>query len=200
MDKIQTTSEYIDAHLEWEKELILLRELIKSNDEIGESIKWGTPIYTVNDKNVIGVAAFKSYVGIWFHQGVFLSDKKKLLINANEEKTRALRQWRFNNFEEIENSALDIISYVNEAVLNQNKGKVLKAQRNKPLIIPLVLKLKFESDPELIVLFKAFNLTEKREFVNYVAAGKKAETRAKRVDKIVPFIIQGVGLYKKYKK
>ena len=58
--------------------------------ELLETIKWGVPVYTLNDKNVLGMGAFKSYVGIWFFQGAFLDDPQKKLINAQEGKTKAL--------------------------------------------------------------------------------------------------------------
>ena len=35
-------------------------------------------------KNVIGIGACNSYSGIWFFNGVFLKDKQKKLINAQE--------------------------------------------------------------------------------------------------------------------
>ena len=51
---------------------------------------------------MIGIGACKSYSGIWFFNGVFLKDKQKKLINAQEGVTKALRQWRFSSVDEIE--------------------------------------------------------------------------------------------------
>ncbi len=67
-----------------------------------ETIKWGAPVYTLDYKNIVGLGAFKSYVGLWFFQGALLNDEKKKLINAQEDKTKALRQWRFNSVKKIE--------------------------------------------------------------------------------------------------
>ncbi|MBK7633096.1 MAG: hypothetical protein IPJ13_01585 [Saprospiraceae bacterium] len=44
---------------------------------------------------MVGLAAFKSYTGIWFFQGGLLDDKQQFLMNAQEGKTKAMRQWRF---------------------------------------------------------------------------------------------------------
>ena len=63
-------------------------ESILSKMPLQKTIKWGTPVYTFNNQNVIGVSGFKSYVGLWFYKGVFLTDKKKLLINAQEGITK----------------------------------------------------------------------------------------------------------------
>ena len=76
---------------QWAEEIELLHNIIKKTSLI-ETTKWGGPVYTHKNKNVVGVGGFKSYFGIWFYNGVFLTDEKKLLINANEENTKSLRQ------------------------------------------------------------------------------------------------------------
>jgi uncharacterized protein YdeI (YjbR/CyaY-like superfamily) len=60
----------------WVEELELLYSIVRST-ELEETVKWGGPCFTINGKNVLGIGGFKSYVGIWFHQGVFLKDPKK---------------------------------------------------------------------------------------------------------------------------
>lgn len=55
----------------------------------------GVRLYILNGKNVIGLGAFKNHFAIWFFNGVFLKDEKQLLTNAQEGKTKALRQMHF---------------------------------------------------------------------------------------------------------
>lgn len=69
-------------------------------------------MYVCQNKNVAGIAGFKSYVGIWFYQGALLKDGGKKLISADEDLTQALRQWRFANIQEIGINAGDILAYV----------------------------------------------------------------------------------------
>ncbi len=64
-------------------------------------------------KNVVGLGAFKSYFGLWFHQGALLADKNQVLINCQEGKTKALRQWRMTDKKEID--ARTINAYIKEA-------------------------------------------------------------------------------------
>ncbi len=66
----KTVEKFIVKKTEWKKALELLRSIILST-EMNESIKWGIPVYSIHEKNVLGIAAFKAYVGIWFYQGVF---------------------------------------------------------------------------------------------------------------------------------
>src|SRR5882672_6330040 len=89
-----------DKTNQWPEELDFLKSLI-AKTELVETTKWGGPIFTVNNKNVLGIGGFKSYVGIWFFNGVFMKDEKKVLVNAQEGVTKALRQWGFSSKEEI---------------------------------------------------------------------------------------------------
>ena len=65
------------------------------SSEMEETVKWGMPVYMVDGEIVTGLGSFKSYAGIWFYQGALLKDKHKKLINAQENKTNAMRQMRF---------------------------------------------------------------------------------------------------------
>ena len=78
----------------WKEEIEFLKDII-AKTELVETIKWGTPVYTYQNKNIIGLGGFKSYFGVWFMNGVFLKDEAKKLVNAQEGVTKALRQWRF---------------------------------------------------------------------------------------------------------
>ncbi len=57
-----------------------------------ETIKWNMPAYLYKNKNIIGMAAYKNYFGLWFHQGVFFKDEERVLVNAQENKTKTLRE------------------------------------------------------------------------------------------------------------
>ncbi|NJO87983.1 MAG: DUF1801 domain-containing protein, partial [Chloroflexia bacterium] len=94
----KSIEEYIENNPQWGKELTQLISIVRETG-LEETIKWGAPTYTFNGKNIVGLGAFKSYVGLWFHQGALLADPEKKLINAQEGTTKALRQWRFNSME-----------------------------------------------------------------------------------------------------
>lgn len=195
----KSIEEYFAMNQQWEKELLLLREIMLSS-EAEETLKWGAPTYTINKKNVAGLGAFKSYVGIWFHQGVFLKDKHKKLLNAQEGKTKALRQWRFDSVEEITENAALIKSYLEEAIENQKAGKSVKAEKKSELVLPEELQLAFKEDANLKTSFDQFTPGRKREFAEYVSEAKRAATRQSRMEKIKPMILAGIGLNDKYRK
>ncbi len=197
MKKSKSVEDFLKQHMEWASALKPLREVALSTG-LEETIKWGAPVYTWNGKNIIGLGAFKSYVGVWFYQGVFLKDEAKRLINAQEGKTKALRQWRFANADEIEEDVLR--SYIFEAIENQKLGKEVKPERKKGVDIPLELAGALKENLDLKEAFGNFTPGKQREFAAYISEAKRAATKISRLEKIVPMILAGIGLNDKYKK
>ncbi len=184
----------------WKKEIIFQLREIAQETGLEESIKWGGPTFSLDNKNIVGLAAFKNHCALWFFQGVFLKDEGKLLVNAQKGKTKALRQWRF-----LENDSIDkmkIKSYILEAIQNQKDGKEIKPERNnkKELIIPELLENKLNSDEQLKLKFEELSKGKKREYAEYIAEAKRENTKINRIGKIIPMILKGVGLNDKYKQ
>ena len=63
---------------QWAEELGVLRTIIHKT-ELVATTKWGGEVYTLNNKNVIGIGGFKNFFTIWFFNGVFLKDEAKVL-------------------------------------------------------------------------------------------------------------------------
>lgn len=151
MRKVNSVEEYIEVNSHFGNELELLRQIITST-ELKETLKWSAPVYTLNSKNVLGLGAFKNHFGIWFFNGIFLKDEKQLLYSA-QEKTKALRQMRFESISEIDKHT--VLAYVKEAIDNQKLGKELKPEKKgKPVIVPKELKDAFKMIPYLMTHFK----------------------------------------------
>ena len=192
-----TVEEFIQKHSQWESQLKTLRSILKETD-LEESIKWGAPVYGFGTKNVIGLGAFKSYVGLWFFNGVFLKDEAKVLENANEEKTKALRQWRFYEGDVIDKSMVK--NYVLEAIDNQKNGREITADRSdKALIIPTELASALKADKTLKSSFEKLTLAKQREYTDHISSAKQEKTKISRLEKALPLINEGKGLYDKYK-
>ncbi len=198
MRRAKSVDEYIDTSTQWQEELIVLRNLLQQT-EMEETVKWGGPAYTVNGKNVIGLGAFKEFVAIWFFQGALLKDDKKKLVNAQEGVTKALRQWRFTSIEEVNANLAIVKAYALEAIENQKAGKSIKPAKKKPLIIPEQLEAAFEENGVLKDCFENFSLSKKREFAEHISDAKREETKLKRLEKIKPMILNGIGLNDKYR-
>lgn len=197
MKSFKTVDEYILNADNGKEILMILRDLLSST-ELVETVKWGAPTYTINGKNVVGLGTFKAYTGLWFFQGALLKDSKKVLINAQEDKTKALRQWRFKSTDEIDQELLK--KYVLEAIENQKQNKEIKVDRNKAIILPDELKSALKRNSGLNQQFKSFTPGKQREFANYISEAKQEKTRLSRLEKIIPLIQQKIGLNDKYRK
>ena len=195
MKMAKSVEEYIECVDLFGDGLVVLREIMAST-ELQETVKWGIPTYTINDKNVVSISAFKKYVGVWFFNGVFLSDPVNILINAQEGKTKGLRQLRFTNTKSIDKKI--ILEYVLEAIDNQKKGLVVKSEK-KELVIPQELAFVLTKNEQLATIFESLTLGKKREFAEYIGDAKKEETRIKRIEKIIPMILNNIGLNDKYR-
>ena len=188
---------YFEKHTEWKKELLELRAILLSS-ELVEQFKWGSPVYTIENKNIVGIGAFKSYFGLWFFQGALLKDHAKVLVNAQEGKTKALRQWRFK-----EESAIDralIKKYILEAIENQKKGLEIKSAPKKAIPLPIELKKALNENQGLKEDFNALSPSKQREYSEYISEAKRKNTRIKRLEKSIALIHKRMGLHDQYKK
>lgn len=187
----------MEANETWVKELQLLNEIIQKTP-LEHSIKWGIDVYTYEGHNVIGICGFKNYFGIWFYNGVFLKDAKNVFINAQEGKTKALRQWRFRSIEEIDE--LTLIAYIEEAIENEKQGKRWVAEKIDNIVITGTLADAFSENHELEAAFNKLSLSKQKEYADYVSEAKRKATQITRLEKIKPLIFAGKGLNDQYKK
>ncbi|MFC7772334.1 YdeI/OmpD-associated family protein [Flavobacterium sp. GCM10027622] len=179
----------------WEKEIDFLKAIINTTQLI-ETTKWGGIVYTINNKNVLGIGGFKSYFGLWFFNGVYLKDEANLLVSGNET-TKAQRQLRFNSLDEVDEKL--VLNYINEAIQLEEKGVKHKAEKS-PLVLSAYFESFLDSNKEIKKAFEAFSLTKKKEFAEYIDTAKQEKTKETRLEKITPLILEGIGLNDKYRK
>ena len=196
MKRAKSVDIYLADAGEWRDELHRLREILKSTG-LTEEVKWGAPCYTFNGKNVVGMSAFKSYFGLWFHQGALLGDKKNVLINAQEGKTRALRQWRMTSASDIK--ATIIKSYVREARQLVVDGKTITPNRSRPIVMPQELKKALRKNKKAATNFEKLRPGLQREYTEFFSDAKLDATKRRRIDKIIPLILNDTGLHDKYR-
>lgn len=197
MKKIYSVEEYIEENSHYEEALLILRTIINST-ELEETIKWSFPVYTINNKNVISLGAFKNHFSIWFFNGVFLKDEHRLLINAQENKTKGLRHMRFESIEDINKNV--VLKYIKEAIENQKLGKEIKPERTKKeVVIPAELKGLFVKNIDIKKAYDVLTPYKQREYCDYINTAKRESTKQKRLNKIIPMILKSTGLNDKYK-
>lgn len=198
MEKSKTAEAYYATEHHYQDAIVHLRKLAQ-NTEAVETCKWGMPVHTINKKNVFGICRFKEFFGIWFYQGVFLKDPKKVLRNAQEGKTRAMRHWNFTSIDEIDDKG--VMAYLREAIKNQKLGKEVKpTKKGTAFIMPSRLKEALENNPQLNASFNTFSPYKQKEFAEYIEEAKQEKTKLNRLKKILPMIKEGIGLNDAYRK
>lgn len=187
---------YFSKDQKFREGIIQLRKIALST-QLVETLKWGSPVYTINNKNVLGIMAFKNHFGLWFFNGVFLSDPKGVLENAQQGKTKAMRHWKFKSVDAIDKAT--VLAYIQEAIENQKKGMAIKPSRKKETNMPKLLKDCLLADKDLDKNFMALTSYKQSEYCEYISEAKQQKTKESRLQKIIPMISAGLGLNDKYR-
>lgn len=182
-------------HEKWAKELASLRTILMKTG-LNVSIKWGAEVFCYQGKNVVSYGGFKNYFSLWFFNGVFLSDPYNLLVNAQEGKTKALRQWRFSRMEEIDEAK--ILEYVKEAIQHEKEGRVWKKEKMAMPEMPDILKNALDQDSTLKASFDQLPTYKQKEYVEFIASAARDITRLSRLHKAAALIREGKGLNDRY--
>jgi uncharacterized protein YdeI (YjbR/CyaY-like superfamily) len=180
----------------WAEELEILASVIRKAP-LDITIKWGSEVFTFRGKNVISYGGFKNYFALWFYNGVFLKDPYEVLINAQEGKTKSLRQWRFTSANEIDERR--ILEYIEEAIEIEKKGLKIQPDRFRTVTIPDWFSQVIEADDDLKAAFEKLTPGRQIEYILFLEEAKQESTKMKRLMKISPMILKGSGLNDKYR-
>lgn len=186
-----------DYSEQWREEIQLIDTILQST-EMTPATKWGTKVYTLNGKNVVACLGFKNHFGLWFYHGVYLSDPKNLLVNAQKGKTKAMRHLKFTSKEEIDFDA--IRSYITEAIQLIKDGKFWKKEtQSSEVTKSSLLQKNLDENPELKTAFNTLTPYKQKEYHEYIHSAKRESTQLKRLEKTTPLILSGKGLNDKYR-
>lgn len=185
--------QFLDKASNWKQEMTLLREIILDNKDLTEDYKWMHPCYTLQGKNVVLIHGFKDYCALLFHKGALLKDPKGILIQQTEN-VQSARQMRFTGINQIKQQKAIIKDYIKEAVAIQRSGKKVTLKETKDFSIPEELTIKLKEDKDLHNAFYALTPGRQRAYLFYFGQAKQSQTRASRIEKYVPKILDGKGI------
>ena len=181
---------YIDASDQWPDEIAALRPLLLAS-ALDERIKWGKPCYALGDANVVIVQEFSDHLALMFFKGILLEDPAGVLEEQGPN-SHAARRMTFGSVEDVQRRADVVTAYVSEAIAVEEAGTALPPRPEEDLADELEERL--AGDPELAAAFDDLTPGRQREYNLHVSDAKQASTRGRRVDKIVPRILDGKGL------
>lgn len=176
----------------YREELLLLRSILLDS-ELTEDCKWGVPCYTVNNKNVILLSAFKEFCSISFLKGALLKDPDQLLIKPGENSQSA-RYLKFQSTNQITKIRKQIKAMIKESIEIEKSGKKLEVKEKNELVFPEELLNIFKTNKEFKNAFFALTPGRQRGYNMFFTAAKQSATKVNRINKCMPDIFKGKGL------
>ena len=183
---------YFSKAKKWQTELAHLRTVIL-DCELTEELKWGKPCYTCRKSNIVLIHEFKEYCALLFFKGALLKDTHGILIQQTEN-VQAARQIRFTNVRDIVELEPILKATIHEAIEVEKAGLEVNFKKTTEFIIPKELQNTFDEIPEFKTAFEALTPGRQRGYILQFSQPKQSKTRASRIEKWLPQILNGKGL------
>jgi len=190
------TNPKVDAILSkeknWKEEFEKLRAIILDCG-LAEELKWGSPCYTFEKRNVVLIHGFKEYCALLFFKGALLKDANGILIKQTAN-VQSARQIRFKSVREIVKMKNVLKDYINEAIEVEKSGLKVNFKKTSEFSIAEEFQNKLDESTALKKAFRALTPGRQRAYLLYFSAPKQSKTRESRVAKCMPQILAGKGL------
>lgn len=174
----------------WTEPLQALRKLVLAAG-LQETLKWGSPCYTHDGRNVVMVVSFREYCSIEFFQGAALEAEEGVL-ESHGENSHVARFVRFHSAKEVRARKALLEGLLAQAIERAKAGeKIERPKAAQP--VPAELARRLASDAPLRKAFEALTPGRRRSHVLHVSGAKQSTTREARVAKCVPVILAGRG-------
>jgi len=184
--------QFLSRAEQWKEEFEILRNIVLECG-LNEDFKWGQPCYTLNKANIVIIHGFKEYCALLFFKGALLNNSHGLLIQQTDN-VQSARQMRFTQVKEITKLKQEIKSCIFEAIEVEKAGLKVELKKTEDFEVADEFKEKLAALPTLKTAFEALTPGRQRAYLFYFSDAKQAKTRAARVDKCIPQILNGKGL------
>ena len=184
---------FVESAKKWREEMENLRR-ISLGCGLTEELKWGKPCYTFptsaggQENNIVIIQGFKDFCALLFCKGALLKDPKGIL---KEFGWQAARRIPFTSVREIIEMEPVLNAYIHEA---REKAGLKMTLKKNPEPVPEELQNKLDKIPALKTAFEALTPGRQRGYILYFSGAKQSKTRASRVEKCIPQILNGKGL------
>jgi uncharacterized protein YdeI (YjbR/CyaY-like superfamily) len=176
----------------WSAEYAALRQLCLASG-LNEELKWGQACYDWDGRNVVLIHGFKDYCALLFMKGALLKDPEGILIQQTRN-VQSARQIRFVSLAQINKQKAAVKAYIQEAIALEKSGAKVKMKGVAQFDAPEEFQKALDDDPQLAEAFHALTPGRQKGYLLYFAGAKQSATRAARVEKHAPRILQGLGL------
>ena len=176
----------------WQEEFEKLRMIVLECG-LTEELKWGCPCYSFEKSNIVLIHGFKDYCALLFMKGALLSDDSGILVQQTEN-VQSARQIRFTDIREIYDLEPIVKAYIHEAIEVEKAGLKVKFKKATEFAVAEEFQSKLDRLPALKKAFYALTPGRQRGYLLYFSSAKQSKTRAARVEKYMPQILEGKGI------
>ena len=139
------------------------------------------------------IHSFKDYCAILFFKGALIADDLGLLIQQTEN-VQAARQMRFVSATQILEQKQIILGFIEAAVQLEKSGAKVELKETREFSMAEEFKHKLDAIPALKKAFEALTPGRQRGYLLHFSQPKQSKTREARVEKYMPWILDGKGL------
>lgn len=182
---------YFQKERTWKIGLNHLRSILL-NCGLTESLKWSTPCYTHQGKNIAILGHFKGYFCLSFFKGVLLKNSANLLTSPGEN-SQSVRIFRFTENSQILPIENDIKASIFEAVEVEKAGLKVLPKKSYEYSISQELEEKFNTDSAFKAAFYALTPGRQKGYFLFFSSAKQSQTRVERIEKYYERIMNGFG-------
>jgi uncharacterized protein YdeI (YjbR/CyaY-like superfamily) len=187
-------ADYIDGLGAWRPELEALRPILLRAG-LEEDLKWRKPCYTHDGSNVVIFQPFKDLCALLFFKGALLDDPTGALRSQGENTRSALRL-EFRSVAEVKAAKPTIAALAKDAIRVAEAG--LSLPKRPPADIgpyPDELDHQLAADPALRSAWDRLTPGRQRGWLLHFNGAKQSKTRAARIERATPKILEGFGMH-----
>ena len=181
----------------WNRERKALRKILLDCG-LEEAVKWSKLTYTHAGGNVAIIYGFADSCAVGFFKGALLEDPDDLLV-APGKHSQAMRRLHFGDLEEVNQREDTLRGFVEQALALEETGEVIDFDEREEIEPPEELVDAFDEDAEFRQAFDALTPGRQRGYLIHFSQPKQSKTRMSRIEKSVPFILEGIGFHDQYK-
>lgn len=183
---------YFEKEEKWKAEISRLRK-IALDCGLNEELKWGSPCYCYEGKNVVLIHVFKAYCAYLFFKGALMQDDEAILTQQSEN-VQSARQARFTGSKEISGKQAALKRYIYEAIEIEKAGLKVALKKVNEYKVADEFQNQLDKNARLKKAFESLTPGRQRGYLLYFSGARQSATRAARVEKSIPGILKGKGL------
>lgn len=162
---------------------------------VEETLKWRMPFF-LHKGILFGMAAFKHHCMLHFWKG-------NLILDKSARKSHNGGTWQFDRITALSDLPGDriLLGYIKKAVeLNEAGIKKEAPKRNaiKELVVPDYFIAALNKNKKAREAFEKFSYSHKKEYVQWIIEAKREETRQRRIQTTIEWLVKGKSRNWKY--